>query len=298
MATENAIVGIVGLGIMGSAIARNMVARGFPVRGFDIDPACNAVLGESGGVACPSASEVAAGTRLLLTSLPSAAALDATVESVVAAHPRGLVVAELSTLPIDVKERARARLAEADITLLDCPLSGTGAQALTGDLAVYASGERAAYDRAEPVFLAFARVSHYLGAFGNGSRMKFVANLLVAIHNVASAEAMVLGIKAGLEPATIVKVIASGAGNSRVFELRAPLMAASAYQPATMKIDIWQKDMAIIADFARGLGVATPTFSATEAIYDAAQREGLGAEDTAAVCAVLEKQSSAARSRS
>jgi 3-hydroxyisobutyrate dehydrogenase-like beta-hydroxyacid dehydrogenase len=296
MTTENAVVGIIGLGIMGSAIARNLVTRGFPVRGFDIDPARNALLGEAGGVACASAAEAAAGARLLLTSLPSSAALDVTIESLMATQPRGLVVAELSTLPIEVKERARARLAGVDIALLDCPLSGTGAQALTGDLAVYASGERAAYDRAEPVFLGFARVSHYLGAFGNGSRMKFVANLLVAIHNVASAEAMVLGMKAGLDPATIVKVIASGAGNSRVFELRAPLMAASAYQPATMKIDIWQKDMAIIADFARGLGVATPAFSATEEIYDAAQREGLGADDTAAVCVVLEKRSAVARS--
>jgi 3-hydroxyisobutyrate dehydrogenase-like beta-hydroxyacid dehydrogenase len=179
--------------------------------------------------------------------------------------------------------------------LLDCPLSGTGAQAATRDLAVYASGERAAFDQAEPVFRHFARISHYLGAFGNGSRMKFVANLLVAIHNVASAEAMVLGIKAGLDPETIVKVIGSGAGTSRIFELRAPLMAKNDYQPATMKIDIWQKDMAIIGAFATALGVETPTFTATGALYDAAQAAGLGADDTAAVCALLERRSGVTR---
>ncbi len=126
--------------------------------------------------------------------------------------------------------------------------------------------------------------------------MKFVANLLVAVHNVASAEAMALGIKAGLDPDTIVKVIASGAGNSRVFELRAPLMAKGAYQPATMKIDIWQKDMAIIAAFAKALGVPTPTFAATAPIYDAAQAEGWGEDDTAAVCALLEKRAGITRS--
>ena len=219
-------------------------------------------------------------------TLPSIEALDETVASLLAAKTAGLVVAELSTLPIEAKEKALAALAAGGITLLDCPLSGTGAQAVTRDLAVYASGERKAYDKVEPIFRRFARASHYLGAFGNGSKMKFVANLLVAVHNVATAEAMVLGMKAGLDPETIVNVIGSGAGTSRVFELRAPLMAKRDYAP-TMKIDIWQKDMAIIADFARSLGVAVPTFAASAPLYDAAQAAGLGGDDTAAVAEVI-----------
>ncbi|HLI21601.1 MAG TPA: NAD-binding protein [Stellaceae bacterium] len=109
---------------------------------------------------------------------------------------------------------------------------------------------------------------------------------MVAVHNVASAEAMVLGTKAGLDPETIVEVIAAGAGTSRVFELRAPLMAKHDYAP-TMKIDIWQKDMAIIADFAKALGVPLPTFAASAPLYDAAQAAGLGAKDTAAVAEVI-----------
>src|SRR6185503_8693174 len=99
---------------------------------------------------------------------------------------------ETSTLPIEDKRRARAVLGAAGMTLLDCPLSGTGAQAKTGDLSVYASGPRKAYDAAVPVFEGFARSHYFLGAFGNGSKMKFVANLLVAIHNVSAAEAFVL----------------------------------------------------------------------------------------------------------
>jgi 3-hydroxyisobutyrate dehydrogenase-like beta-hydroxyacid dehydrogenase len=285
------VVGVVGLGIMGSAIARNIARSGAEVRGYDVDRRRLDALRSDGGAPVGSAAEAADGAEVVLTSLPSVAALDATVKNLLETPRRGLVVAELSTLPISDKERARDRLAGAGILLLDCPLSGTGAQAATGDLAVYASGERAAYDRAEPVFGRFARVSHYLGAFGNGSKMKFVANLLVAIHNVASAEAMALGIKAGLDPDQIVEVIKSGAGNSRVFELRAPLMAAGEYRPATMKIDIWQKDMSIIGQFARNLGVATPTFAASAPVYNEAITQGLGEDDTAAVCAVLEKQS-------
>ena len=281
------LVAVVGLGIMGGAIARNLLAEGVAVHGYDTD-ATRLELLKPNGVAAHSAGEAARGAGLVLTSLPSVAALDATVASLVAAKASGLVVAELSTLPIAAKEAARAKLEAAGIALLDCPLSGTGAQAATRDLAVYASGARDAYNRAEPVFRRFARVSHYLGAFGNGSRMKFVANLLVAIHNVATAEAMVLGMKAGLAADDIVKVIASGAGNSRVFELRAPLMAKGVYEPPTMKIDIWQKDMAAIGDFAKRLGVGAPLFAATVPIYNAAIGQGRGGEDTAAVCTVLE----------
>jgi putative dehydrogenase len=287
------LVAVVGLGIMGGAIARNLLAEGVAVHGYDTD-ATRLELLKPNGVAAHSAGEAARGAGLVLTSLPSVAALDATVASLVAAKASGLVVAELSTLPIAAKEAARAKLEAAGIALLDCPLSGTGAQAATRDLAVYASGARDAYDAAEPVFRRFARVSHYLGAFGNGSRMKFVANLLVAIHNVASAEAMVLGMKAGLDPDTIVKVIASGVGTSRVFELRAPLMAKDEYAP-TMKIDIWQKDMSIITEFAKSLGVPTPTFAASAPIYDAAQAAGFGGDDTAAVVKVLEARAALKR---
>lgn len=293
-------VGVVGIGIMGSAIARNLLAAGSAVVGYDIDERRLALLGGAGLKPARSPAETAAGADIVLTSLPSAAALDATVSGpngLVAAARPGLVLAELSTLPIDVKLRHREALKAAGVAMLDCPLSGTGAQAVTRDLAVFASGEAAVYDRCVEVFARFARVSHYLGEFGNGSKMKFVANLLVAIHNVATAEAMVLGMKAGLEPEVIRKVIASSAGTSRVFELRAPLMVAGSYEPPTMKIDIWQKDMAVIAAFAASLGVATPLFAASAPVYNAAVGLQRGGQDTAAVCAVLEAMSGLARDR-
>jgi L-threonate 2-dehydrogenase len=280
--------GIIGVGIMGSAIARNLIAAGLPVIGFDVAPERQKELAAMGGLAARNAAEVASSADIILTSLPSIAALDETAAAIRGAAKRGTVVAELSTLPIEVKQRNHDTLAASGITLLDCPLSGTGAQAVTRDLVVFASGERQAVERCAAVFAGFARLTHYLGGFGNGSKMKFVANLLVAIHNVATAEAMVLGLKAGLAAEDIVKVVASGAGNSRVFELRAPLMAKNAYLPASMKIDIWQKDMAVIGDFAKHLGLALPTFAATVPIYNAAIGLGRGEEDTAAVCAVLE----------
>jgi 3-hydroxyisobutyrate dehydrogenase-like beta-hydroxyacid dehydrogenase len=127
--------------------------------------------------------------------------------------------------------------------------------------------------------------------------MKFVANHLVAIHNVAAAEAMVLALKAGLDPHQVVEVIGSGAGTSRMFEVRAPMMAANAYLPATMRSATWKKDMTVIGDFASGLACPTPLFDLSASLYTAALAMGHGAEDTAAVCAVLEKMAGIERAR-
>ena len=288
-------IGVIGLGIMGSAIARNLVRAGFAVSGFDTDPTRLAALAADGGTAAPDAATVAAASDVVLTSLPSISALEATVAALVATRREGQIVCELGTLPIETKEAARVALDAAGIVLLDCPLSGTGAQAATGDLVVLASGDPASCERVAPVFAGFARLTRHVGPFGNGMKMKMVANLLVAIHNVASAEAMVLGMKAGLDAAAIVDVIGAGAGTSRVFELRAPLMAAGNYEPPTMKCDIWQKDMAIIGAYAAKLGVAAPLFAATAPIYNAAIGQGRGGQDTAAVCAVLEAMAGLAR---
>jgi putative dehydrogenase len=283
-------VAVIGLGIMGGAIARNLTAAGFSVSGFDIDRGRAAAAASSGVAMRGSATEAARDADLVLTSLPSVAALDDTVKSF-AAEPRpGLIVAEISTLPIEAKEMARNRLAGVDIVMLDCPLSGTGAQAVTRDLALYGSGDEPAFARCREAFAAFARVSHYLGAFGNGSRMKFVANLLVAVHNVAAAEAMVLGTKAGLDPERILEVIGSGAGTSRIFELRGPMMARGVYTPPTATMHVLQKDSGIIADFARALGVDTPMLAAAAPLYDEAAAIGYGAEDVAAVHAVLARR--------
>jgi len=281
-------VGVIGLGIMGSAISANLVRAGFETFGYDLLPAPRKVLERVGGIATRSAAQVAAHASVALTSLPSAAALHRVARELARNGRRGGIVLETSTLPIEDKRRARAVLGAAGMTLLDCPLSGTGAQAKTGDLSVYASGPRKAYDAAVPVFEGFARSHYFLGAFGNGSRMKFVANLLVAIHNVSAAEAFVLGMKAGLAPRTILRVAGDGAGASRMFQVRGPMMVAGKYDEATMKNELWLKDMKIIGEFATKLGVATPLFNASAAIYNAAMAQGYAKQDTAAVCAVLE----------
>ena len=288
-------VGIVGLGIMGGAFARNLVTAGWRVVGYDIDANRCRATARAGAEIAPDAKALAAEVKAIITSLPKPAALDATVDAIIQARVSPRVIIEASTFAIDDKLRAERALHKAGHVLLDCPVSGTGAQAKTKDLVVYASGQPKAIRALRPLFAGFARAVHDLGAFGNGSRMKYVANLLVAINNVASAEAMVLGLKAGLDAQTVFEMVRSGAANSRVFELRAPMMVKDRYDDASMKISVWQKDMAVIGEFAHSLGCPTPMFDASVPIYERAMRGGHAAHDTAAVCAVLQKMAGVKR---
>jgi len=282
-------VGIVGLGIMGGAIARNLVERGWRVIGFDTDAGKRAELGAAGVVIADGVDQLTRDAPVIMTSLPTPAAVESVATAIASSGQSPRIVIELSTLTLADKLRFEAILKAAGHIPLDCPLSGTGAQARMRDLIVYASGDSGAIARCIPLFADFARQSADLGVFGNGSRMKFVANHLVAIHNVATAEAMILAERAGLDPKLVVEMVGPGAGGSRMFQMRAPMMVEAKYEPATMKVSTWKKDMAIIAEFAEDVGCETPLFTLTQPVYTQAMAMGLGDQDTAAVFEVLKK---------
>jgi 3-hydroxyisobutyrate dehydrogenase/glyoxylate/succinic semialdehyde reductase len=282
-------VGIIGLGIMGGAIARNLVERGWRVIGFDTDAAKRTELAAANIVIANDVAQVTRDAPVIMTSLPTSAAVANVAQAIASSGQSPRIVIELSTLALADKLRFETILKQAGHIALDCPLSGTGAQAKMRDLVVYASGDSAAITRCKELFSDFAKQSADLGAFGNGSRMKFVANHLVAIHNVATAEAMILAERAGLDPKLVVDMVGPGAGGSRMFQMRAPMMVEGVYEPATMKVSTWKKDMAIIAEFAEDVGCATPLFTLTQPVYTQAMAMGLGDQDTAAVFEVLKK---------
>ena len=288
-------VGVIGLGIMGGAFAKNLVKAGWHVVGYDTNAARRREAKRAGVEIAQNAVELAAAVPTILTSLPKPEALADTVRKIAGAKLKRKLLVEMSTFKISDKEKAAAVLRKVGHQMIDCPVSGTGAQAKNRDLVFYASGDPKLIVKIRPLLSAFGRGVFNVGSFGNGSRMKYVANLLVAINNVASAEAMVLGMKAGLDPRMIVDLITAGAGNSRVFELRAPMMAKGRYDHVTMKISVWDKDMQVIGDYARRIRVPTPIFDATKGIYIRAMKSGLGGRDTAAVCAVLEKMAKVRR---
>lgn len=294
------LLGQVGLGIMGGAFAKHLLAAKFAVLGFDPDKKARAAHKARGGELATSGMDVARACDVLITSLPSIKACEAAFfgkEGIAAGAHKGLIVIEASTMPLEVKHDIRERCAAYGITVLDCPISGTGAQAAAKDISVYASGEAAAVKRCDAVFKGFARSMHYCGEYGNGSKLKFIANLLVTIHNLSAAEAMVMGLKSGLDLNLVYKVIKDGAGTSRMFEVRGPMMIQDDYRAATMKVDVYQKDIDIIGAFAAKLNIPVPLFEASKAYYSSALSQGFAKQDTAAVCAVLEQMAGNPRKR-
>ncbi|MEH2469967.1 putative dehydrogenase [Nitrobacteraceae bacterium AZCC 2161] len=284
-------VGVVGIGIMGTAMARNLRAADFFVVGYDPEPSARERLSTLGGQALASPRAVAEAAPIIVTSLPKAEAFTDVIggtNGIARAAGTGQIVIECSTLPLAVKRAAHAVMESAGKVLLDCPVSGTGAQAVNKDLVILGSGDEVAFRRCLDVFAGMSRVQRYLGPFGHGSIMKYIANHLVTIHNVAAAEAMVLGIKAGLDPALIYDTLADSAGSSRMLQMRGPLMRDEIYDQPTATIRMHLKDISIIDDFAAELACALPVYAAASQLYHAGAALGFSGHDTAAVCAVLE----------
>ena len=284
---DKQIIGFLGLGIMGSAMSANLMTAGFEVPGFDPSEAGRLRLEQAGGRPLGSATEVAAQADVIICSLPNAAALMVAATAIAAAGPKSLVVVEASTLDVQDKMAARDLLAASGVVLLDCPLSGTGAQAVFKDLSIYSSGPPEAVARLAPVFDGFAKANYYLGEFGNGMKMKLMANLLVAIHNVSTAEALLFGERMGISAELAIRVLSDGAGGSRMLDVRGPVMADRSWGNATMKVGVWQKDMQLINAALALTGTAAPLFAATQPIYNAAVSAGHAEHDTAAVFDVL-----------
>jgi 3-hydroxyisobutyrate dehydrogenase len=290
-------IGMLGIGIMGSAMAGNLIKAGFAVVGYDPVPSARDRLSDMGGKALASPQGVVEAAAISFASLPNAAALMDVVASFAGAGGSGQIVIECSTLPLSAKREGQAAMERAGKILLDCPVSGTGAQAATGDLVILGSGDEQAFRRCAPAFAGMSRRQVYLGRFGTGSIMKFIANHLVTIHNAAAAEAMLLGMKAGLDPGLVYDTLADSAGTSRMFQMRGPLMRDENYDSPTATIRTHLKDLSIISDFAAELGCTLPVYAAAEQLYHSGEEFGFAARDTAAICAVLERMNGFDRHR-
>ncbi len=287
MGTE---VGVIGLGNMGGAIAVNLLDAGFDVVGIDVDPSRVGAFADHGGRTAASPAEVSAIADIVILSLPNVAALEQVLHGpggLVAEGRSGVICVETSTFPLSAKLAARDALAARDIGLLDCTVSGTGSQARERDIVLYTSGPADLLERCRPVFEAVSKASPRVGDFGSGSIMKFVSNLLVAVHTVAAAEALTLAAKAGIDTASALELISAGAGNSRMLEVRGPLMVAGEYDVGSATLDTLTKDSEIILGFAAERDCPVPMLSIAATFLRAAAGQGLNDLDPAVVREVL-----------
>ncbi len=286
------VIGVVGLGIMGGMMAEALCAAGYTVVGYDPVAAARARLRKAGGRALASAAVVAQTADVVIASLAKASVLEDVVKEITTAKRNNnrepLVVIETSTLTMADKERAQMALALAGMHTLDCPISGTAVRMKDGAWTIFASGAPVHYKRIKPVLNVFTKNVQYVGAYGNGTKMKFIANHLVAIYNCAIGESMTFARKMKLDPQQVWDLFSSSPvlGNG-VFKLRGKQMVEQNYLPATMKVEVWQKDMQVIGDMAKSVDCPTPLFTACAPIYTTAMAQGLAQQDTASVCEVL-----------
>lgn len=276
-------VGIIGLGIMGSAYARCLIAGGTTVSGCDPLDAARGRLRDLGGTAHDTTGDWLRSCDLIILSLVSADVLHQVADALVAVLRPGQVVLETGTFALADKIRAEQTLAAAGITLLDCPVSGTGAQAATGDIVMMMSGPEAGLDTAEAFTPQFTKKTIRAGAFGRGSHLKYVANHAVAVHNTAAAETLAYADALNLDRQMVYDMLSSGAGQSKMSDLRMPLMIAGTYDPPTASLKLFEKDIAVIGDDIRRLGMHAPLFDCCDALYADARDLLPETHDTAAV---------------
>jgi 3-hydroxyisobutyrate dehydrogenase-like beta-hydroxyacid dehydrogenase len=286
---------MIGLGVMGYAMSTHLLAAGYEVNGFDVAGDKVDAFASMGGIPHRSGAAVAQKSDLVIFSLPTVDALEVATADVAAGAHTALIAAEMGVFPIAAKRAAFDHLATVGVELMDVPVSGTGLQAADATLVVMASGSPEAYQATKAIFDTIGRATYYLGPFPNGSVMKFIANLLVAIHTLSTAEAHVMGLAAGMDPTVVQEVISDGVGSSRMFEIRGPMMAEDSYEPPSARLDIIKKDAGIIQSFARDVGSLTPLLDAALPIYEAASRQGLGDLDAAALCRFLERSAGISR---
>ncbi len=277
--------GMVGLGLLGHALASRLRAAGHAVIGYDVAPERRDALVALGGIVAADAGDVAKRSEAVCTVLPSLAA----VEEVITALDGARVIIQMSTISPGLTERLARLAAGRGQAFLDCPVSGTAGMVARGDGIIFVGGERDLYDRWRPVLEAMLPRAVHVGRAGQAMTLKLVANLLVGVHSAAAAEALAMARRAGLDMDVAFDVLASGAGSSRMLEVRGPMMLRDDF-PAQMKLDLFMKDLHLIQDAAREVGASTPLTDVAERLYAAVQDSGHGGEDLAAVVKALENR--------
>ena len=295
-ANAQPVIGVIGLGIMGGIMAETLRGAGYQVCGYDTATAACARLKRAGGTPLKSAVEVAAAADILITSLATSRALASVSADIAGANllddrqknAKRLTIIETSTLPLADKDAAANALTHAGHTVLDCPISGTAARMKERAWTIFISGDVKAAKRIEPILRVFTDNIPHVGPYGHGTKMKYAANHLVAIYNVAYGEVVTFARKMGLDPKKMLELFGeSPVLGTGVMRLRMPFMLERKYSPPTMKVEVWQKDMQVIGDMAKSLGCPVPLFAACAPVYTAAMAQGLSQEDTASVAEVL-----------
>ena len=278
-------VGLIGLGAMGGSYAKHLLASGYQVFGVDPDKNNRNLFYSLGGLILDNINDLTKKCKIVILSLPTVPIFKDVIKEI--ENNKSLletkIIIDMNTISLEDKLEAKNKLKKLKIELIDAPVSGTGAQAKLKDLVVMSSGLKSVVSECEDIFNSFARKHMYVGAFGNGIKFKLLANLLVTVHNTVTAEALLLGQKAGLDENMIYNVLNAGAATSVMLDKRMPLMINKQYEPATASMRIFLKDIDVITQFLNSNNLKSPTFEAAADLYNKSKENIPITHDTAAI---------------
>jgi 3-hydroxyisobutyrate dehydrogenase len=284
-------VGFIGLGNMGGPMALNLAKNGFALVVHDIDPAKVAPLRGRGAKVVGSAKDVAAATTRTIVMVETTAQAESVIageHGIIQTAGAGHIVICMSTVDPFAVRRLGERLAARDVAMLDAPVSGGTVRAASGELSIIAGGAADTFDACRDVFKAMGTNLFHVGGLGQGLAMKLVNNMLGQVGRVAIAEALILGVKAGLDPQTIYDVVRVSTGTSHAFETGVPKILRRDFSPGGT-VDITFKDQELQTAFAKQLGVPLFLANVTQQLYQAARAAGLNKEDGICVIKILEQ---------
>jgi 3-hydroxyisobutyrate dehydrogenase-like beta-hydroxyacid dehydrogenase len=284
-------VGFIGLGNMGRPMALNLVARGFALVVHDIDPIKVKPLRERDARVVDTPAQVASATERTIVMVETTAQAESVIageRGIIETAGRGHVVVCMSTIDPFALRRLAERLAARGVAMLDAPVSGGTERATSGELSIIAGGDARTFEACRDLFAAMGTRLFHVGGLGQGLAMKLVNNMLIQVNRVAVAEALVMGVKAGLDPRTIYEVVRVSTGTSYAFETGVPKILARDFSPGGT-VDITYKDQELETAFAKQLGVPLLLANLTQQLYQMARAAGLNKEDGLAVVKVLER---------
>ncbi len=278
-------IGSIGLGAMGGSYAKFLIEDNYTVYGVDPDTQNAEKFTSLGGLLLNNISELVDKSNVIILSLPTVPIFKEVINEIEVngKSNESKILIDMNTISLGDKIETKNKLEKLNINMVDAPVSGTGAQAKVKDIVVMSSGDKIIIDECEDIFRSFSKQNIYVGDFGNGIKFKILANLLVTVHNTVTAEALLLGQKAGLEEKMIYQVLNAGAATSVMLDKRMPLMINKNYEPATASMRIFLKDIDVISNYLKSNNLSSPTFEAAANLYNQSKENIPITHDTAAI---------------
>ena len=278
-------IGSIGLGAMGGSYAKFLIEDNYTVYGVDPDTQNAEIFTSLGGLLLNNISELVDKSNFIILSLPTVPIFKEVINEIEVngKSNESKILIDMNTISLVDKIETKNKLEKLNINMVDAPVSGTGAQAKVKDIVVMSSGDKIIIDECEDIFRSFSKQNIYVGDFGNGIKFKILANLLVTVHNTVTAEALLLGQKAGLEEKMIYQVLNAGAATSVMLDKRMPLMINKNYEPATASMRIFLKDIDVITNYLKSNNLSSPTFEAAANLYNQSKENIPITHDTAAI---------------